>query len=169
MEINLGVPVVNAPVASGGRLFVSSQDNHFFALAQTDGRKLWDHQGITESAGILEGTSAAVAGEFVLAPIYLGRTLRASRVQNGRSAWNDMLTSSGGVTALSELDDIAGRPVVDRDLVFAISHSGLMVAINLSTGRPAGHGHEISAAFRRRRGSLAITSMWFPPTSASTA
>jgi outer membrane protein assembly factor BamB len=132
-KVNLGVPIVNAPVASGGRLFVSSQDNHFYALAQTDGRKLWDHQGITESAGILESTSAAVAGEFVIAP-YTSGELYALRVQNGRPAWNDMLTSSGGVTALSELDDIAGRPVVDRDMVFAISHSGVLAAITLSTG-----------------------------------
>ncbi len=130
---NLGVPVMNAPVASGGRVFVSTQDNHFYALAQADGRKLWDHQGIEESAGILESTSAAVAGEFVLAP-YTSGELYALRVQNGRSSWNDMLTSSGNVTALSELDDIAGRPVVDRDIVFAISHSGLMAAIALSTG-----------------------------------
>jgi len=132
-KVNLGVPIVNAPVASGGRLFVSSQDNHFYALAQVDGRKLWDHQGITESAGILESTSAAVAGEFVIAP-YTSGELYALRVQNGRPAWNDMLTGSGNVTALSELDDIAGRPVVDRDLVFAISHSGVMAAITLSTG-----------------------------------
>jgi outer membrane protein assembly factor BamB len=130
---NLGVPVMNAPVASGGRVFVSSQDNHFYALAETDGRKLWDHQGISESAGILESTSAAVAGEFVLAP-YTSGELYALRVQNGRPSWNDMLTSSGNITALSELDDIAGRPVVDRDIVFAISHSGLMAAISLSTG-----------------------------------
>jgi outer membrane protein assembly factor BamB len=132
-KINLGVPIVNAPVASGGRLFVSTQDNHFYALAQSDGRKLWDHQGITETAGILESTSAAVAGEFVIAP-YTSGELFALRVQNGRPAWSDMLTSAGGVTALSELDDIAGRPVVDRDMVFAISHSGLMAAITLSTG-----------------------------------
>jgi outer membrane protein assembly factor BamB len=130
---NLGVPVMNAPVAGGGRVFVSSQDNHFYALAQADGRKLWDHTGIEESAGILESTSAAVAGEFVLAP-YTSGELYALRVQNGRPSWNDMLTSSGNVTALSELDDIAGRPVVDRDIVFAISHSGLMAAISLSTG-----------------------------------
>ncbi len=130
---NLGVPIVNAPVASGGRVFVSTQDNHFYALAQADGRKLWDHQGIAESAGILESTSAAVAGEFVIAP-YTSGELYALRVQNGRPAWNDMLTSSGGVTALSELDDIAGRPVVDRDMVFAISHSGLMAAIGLNSG-----------------------------------
>jgi outer membrane protein assembly factor BamB len=129
----LGVPIVNAPVANGGRVFVSSQDNHFFALAEDDGRQLWDHQGITESAGILESTSAAVSGEYVLVP-YSSGELFAIRVQNGRPAWNDTLTRSGAVTALSELDDIAGRPVVDRDMVFAISHSGLMVALSLATG-----------------------------------
>jgi outer membrane protein assembly factor BamB len=132
-KVDLGVPIVNAPVANGGRVFVSSQDNHSFALAQTDGRKLWDHQGITESAGILESTSAAVAGEYVIMP-YSSGELFAIRVTNGRVAWSDMLTRTGTTTALSELDDIAGRPVIDRDMVFAISHSGLMAAINLNSG-----------------------------------
>jgi outer membrane protein assembly factor BamB len=132
-KTSVGVPIVNAPVANSGRVFVSSQDNHFYAFAEADGHKLWDHQAITETAGILESTSAAVAGDFVIAP-YTSGELYALNVQNGRPAWNDMLTASGQVTALSELDDIAGRPVVDRDLVFAISHSGLMVAINVNTG-----------------------------------
>jgi outer membrane protein assembly factor BamB len=135
-KVDFGVPIVNAPVASGGRVFVSSQDNHFYALAQVDGRKLWDHQGITESAGILESTSAAVAGEYVVVP-YSSGELFAIRVSNGRVAWSDMLTRTGATTALSELDDSAGRPVIDRDMVFAISHSGLMVAINLNTGERA--------------------------------
>lgn len=130
---SLGVPIVNAPTANGGRVFVSTQENHFYTLAQLDGRRLWDHQGIAESAGILESTSAAVAGEFVLAP-YSSGEIYALRVQNGRPAWNDLLTHAGVVTALSELDDIAGRPVVDRDVVYAISHSGIMVAINVNTG-----------------------------------
>ncbi len=132
-KTNLGVPIVNAPTANGGRIFVSSEDNHFVALAENDGRRLWDHQAITETAGILESTSAAVAGDFVIAP-YTSGELYALAVQNGRPAWNDMLNASGTVTALSELDDIAGRPVVDRDMVFAISHSGVMVAINLNSG-----------------------------------
>ncbi|HUO99205.1 MAG TPA: PQQ-binding-like beta-propeller repeat protein [Rhizomicrobium sp.] len=132
-RISVGVPITNAPVANGGRVFVSSQDNHFYAFAETNGRELWDHQGITESSGIMESTSAAVAGEFVLAP-YTSGEIYALRVQNGRPAWSDMLTRSHGVTALSEIDDIAGRPVVDRNLVFAISHSGVMAAIQLDTG-----------------------------------
>jgi outer membrane protein assembly factor BamB len=130
---NLQVPIVNAPVANGGRVFVSSEDNHFVALAEQDGRVLWDHQGITESAGILTSTSAAVAGDYVVVP-YTSGELYAIKVDNGRAEWNDMLTKSGNVTALSELDDIAGRPVIDRDMVFAVSHSGMMVAINLNTG-----------------------------------
>lgn len=129
----LDVPIVDAPTANGGRVFICTQDNHFYALAERDGRKLWDHQGISESAGVLESTSPAVAGDYVVAP-YSSGELFAIRVENGRPAWNDMLTRSGNVTALSELDDIAGRPVIDRDMVFAISHSGIMAAINLDTG-----------------------------------
>lgn len=133
-KVSLGVPVVNAPVANGGRIFVSSEDNHMFALTEQDGRQLWDHQGISESAGILESTSAAVAGDYVIAP-YSSGELYAIRVEDGRVAWNDMLTHSGTHTALSELDDIAGRPVIDRDMIFAISHSGVMVGINLDSGQ----------------------------------
>jgi len=130
---DLEVPIVNAPVAIGGRVFISSEDNHFVALAQSDGRTLWDHQGISESAGILTSTSVAVAGDTVIVP-YTSGELYALRIDNGTPEWNDMLTKSGNVTALSELDDIAGRPVIDRDMVFAISHSGVMAAININTG-----------------------------------
>ena len=130
---DLGVPIVNAPVVNGGRIFVSTHDNHFYAFAEADGRTLWDQQGVAESAGILSSTSAAVSGQFVIAP-YTSGELFALRVQNGQQAWNDVLSHSGQVTALSELDDIAARPVIDRDMVFAISHSGVMAAIALASG-----------------------------------
>lgn len=134
--INLGVPISDAPIANGGRVFVASQDNHFHAYAADDGRELWDHQGITETAGILVSTSAAVSGQFVVIP-YTSGELYAMRVQNGRPAWSDMLTRTGNTTALSTLDDIAARPVIDRDMVFAISHSGVMAAIAIDSGERA--------------------------------
>lgn len=135
-SINLGVPVFDAPIASGGRVFVASQDNHFHAYAASNGRELWDHQGISETAGLLVSTSAAVAGQFVVVP-YTSGELFAMRVQNGRQAWGDMLTRTGNTTALSSLDDIAARPVIDRDLVLAISHSGVMSAIAVDSGERA--------------------------------
>jgi outer membrane protein assembly factor BamB len=130
---DIGTPIVNAPVVSGGRVFVSTHDNHFYALAEDNGRQLWTHQGIPETAGVMSSTSAAVSGEFVIAP-YTSGELYALQVQNGTVAWSDVLSKTGQVTALSELDAIAGRPVIDRDVVYGISHSGVMAAIRLSTG-----------------------------------
>jgi outer membrane protein assembly factor BamB len=128
-----GVPIVNAPVINSGRLYISTNDNRFYALAEADGRSLWEVQGITEPANILSSTSAAVAGEVVVAPFTSGE-LNAYRVQNGQPAWGDVLSRTGAVTQLSEIDAIAGRPVIDRDMVFAISQSGILAGINLSTG-----------------------------------
>jgi len=130
---DLGMPIVNAPTVNGGRLFVSTHDNHFYALAETDGRNLWDHQGISDPAGILASTNAAVSGETVIAP-YTSGEIYALRVQNGQVGWNDVLSRSGRVTALSSLDTIAGRPVIDRGVVYAISQSGLMAAFSINTG-----------------------------------
>jgi outer membrane protein assembly factor BamB len=130
---NLGMPIVNAPVVNGGRIFVSTHDNHFYAFAESDGRQLWENQGITESAGILASTNAAVSGETVIVP-YTSGEIFALRVQNGQVGWSDVLSRSGHVTALSALDDIAGRPVIDRGVVYAISQSGLMAAFQINTG-----------------------------------
>ena len=130
---NLGMPIVNAPVVNGGRIFVSTHDNHFYALAESDGRQLWENQGITESAGILASTNAAVSGETVIVP-YTSGEIFALRAQNGQVGWSDVLSRTGHVTALSALDDIAGRPVIDRGVVYAISQSGLMAAFQINTG-----------------------------------
>jgi len=130
---NLGMPIINAPVVSGGRVFVSTHDNHFYAMAASDGRTLWDHQGIAESAGMLASTNAAVSGETVIAP-YTSGEIFALRAQNGQVGWSDVLSRSGQVTALSALDTVAGRPVIDRGVVYAISQSGLMAAFSVNTG-----------------------------------
>lgn len=127
------VPFRAAPVVNGGRVFVSTQENQLLALAEDDGRVLWDHRGIAESAGILGSNSVAVSGDLVVVP-YTSGELFALNVRNGRAAWSDTLARSGGLTPLSTLADISGRPVIDRGLVFAISHAGRLVSIDIRTG-----------------------------------
>ncbi|HXJ02738.1 MAG TPA: PQQ-binding-like beta-propeller repeat protein, partial [Micropepsaceae bacterium] len=61
----------------------------------------------------------------------------ALRAQNGTPAWTDTLTRSGNTTSLTIINDIAGRPVIDRNMVFAISHSGTLAAINFRSGSRA--------------------------------
>jgi outer membrane protein assembly factor BamB len=133
---NATVPFRAAPVVNGGRVFVATQENQLLALAADDGRVLWDHRGIAESAGMLGSNSVAVSGDVVVVP-YTSGELFALRVQNGKAIWSDTLQRTGKLTPLASLADISGRPVIDRGLVFANSHAGRLVAIDIRTGERA--------------------------------
>jgi len=132
-ERDFSLPFRAAPSADSGRVFVITHDNQLFALDVATGKTLWEHQVIVEGAGLLGNSSPAIEGDVLIAPFTSGE-LVALRVENGRVAWQDILTRTGRLTSLSTLSDIAGRPVIDRGRVFAVSHSGRMVSIDLRTG-----------------------------------
>jgi outer membrane protein assembly factor BamB len=130
---NVAAPVHSPPTVADGRIFAVTVDNELNALSAEDGRRLWSHNGIPESAGLLGGASPAVDGEVVIAP-YSSGELFALRVENGRVVWSDSLAASRSANAVAGLADIRGRPVIDRAKVFAVSHSGRMAAIDLRSG-----------------------------------
>ncbi len=139
------VPFHGAPTVADGRVFVTSDDNEMLALDAESGAVLWTYQGIVETARLLTGPSPAVLGDIVVAPFASGE-LVALRVQNGNPVWSDSLTRGAGLTALSEINDVAGSPVIIDGIVYAMSHSGTLVAIELRTGervwsQPAGGLH----------------------------
>ncbi len=94
----------------------------------------WTHTGIEETAGLVGSASPAVDGDIVIVP-YSSGEIFALRAENGRQLWSDNLAAIRRADAVSALADIRGRPVVDRGRVYAISHSGRMVAIDLASGR----------------------------------
>ena len=129
-------PMRSAPTVAGGRVFVITIDNQAHALSAEDGSKLWSHTGISETAGLLGGASPAVSQGIALIP-YSSGELFALRVENGKAVWQDTLSNVRRIDALSSLADIRGMPLIDRGRVFAISHSGTMVSIDLRTGARA--------------------------------
>jgi outer membrane protein assembly factor BamB len=129
----VGAPVRGAPTVADGRVFAITVENELNVLSAEDGRKLWTHNGTAETAGLLGGETPAVEGDVVVVP-YSSGEIFALRVENGRPLWSDNLATAGRFDAMSSLADIRGRPVIDRGRVYAISHSGRMVSINLRTG-----------------------------------
>jgi len=130
---SLASPAHGPPTAFSSRVFAITVDNELEVLAAADGHRLWTHNGLPEPTDLLIGASAAVQGDTVIVP-YSSGELYALRVENGRAVWSDNLATSRPLGALSSLADIRGQPVIDRDRVFAISHSGILVAIDLRTG-----------------------------------
>ena len=129
----LPAPSHDAPTVAEGRVFAITVENQLVVLSAEDGRQLWTHIGLPETANLLGSSSPAVDAGIAVIPYTSGEVF-ALRVENGRPLWSDALASARPVGALGSLADIRGGPVIDRDRVFALSHSGLMVSLDLRTG-----------------------------------
>ncbi len=126
-------PFHTAPTVRDGKVYVVNRDNRMWALDAATGADVWNHEVFAEGAGVLASTSPAASGDLVIIP-YTNGDIYALRANNGRPLWNDSLTRTGSADSLSSINDIAGRPVIDGNLVFAISHAGRLVAIDSRTG-----------------------------------
>ena len=126
-------PMRAGPTVYRGRVFAITVANELFALDANDGRQLWSHAGIVETAGLLGGAAPAAGGGVVVAPYSSGEVV-ALRIENGRVLWSDALAAIQRTNPVSSLAHIRGAPVIDRDRVIVVAHSGRMVAINLRSG-----------------------------------
>ena len=129
----VGTPIHAAPTVADGRIYVVNVDNELVVLSSDDGHRLWGHNGLPETAGLLGGASPAVEGEVAVVA-YSSGELFALTAAGGRPLWSESLAETRRADAVSSLADIRGRPVIDRDRVFAIGHSGRMGTIDLRTG-----------------------------------
>lgn len=130
------VPVRSAPLVSDGLVYVVLLDNQLTALDAATGEKRWRHSGFSEPASLLGGATPAGLDGTVIVP-YSSGEIFALRAANGRATWSDNLAAIRRVDAASALADINALPVTDGKLVYAISHSGRMVAVDLRTGARA--------------------------------
>jgi outer membrane protein assembly factor BamB len=130
---DVGVPIRTAATVISGRAFLVTTDNQLLAVDTENGEVLWNQRAFQESAGLIAATSPAATNDVVVAPFTSGE-LDAVRIQTGSLAWSDQLTRTGNFTPLANINAIAARPVINDGRVYAISHSGRFVAIDLRTG-----------------------------------
>lgn len=133
-RVETEAPVRTPPTAYRGRVYLSTNTNEFLALEQETGERAWTFQSFEESARFLSSASPAAAGDLVVAPFSSGE-LVAFLADNGRAVWDTTLSRQTRLTALAELNDIAGSPVIDRGLVYVVSHGGRFSAIDIRTGQ----------------------------------
>ncbi len=133
-KVKLSSPSRAAPSIIGDRIFVVTLDNKISAFSANDGSSLWDYQALSEVSGIVGAASPAANNEIVV-PAFSSGEIMALHVENGSVAWSDDLSPSTRVGGLAALPDIQGLPVLDKDLVFAISFGGKMVALDQKTGQ----------------------------------
>jgi outer membrane protein assembly factor BamB len=132
-ETRTEAPVHAAPTVAQGRVYVVDVDDQLLTFNTANGAPDWNYQALTEPARILAASSPAVEGDTVVASFASGE-LVALRAENGTELWNESLSRTTRSSALSEIRDIAGRPVIYKGDVFAVSHANVMTATDLRTG-----------------------------------
>lgn len=123
-----------APTIAEAKLFIPTLDDQLFALAAADGKKVWSYQATAAETSVLGLPSPAYADGLVVAGFGSG-DLDCLRAASGAVSWTDSLASIGGRTSLVDLSAIHGLPVIDQGRVYAVGLGGLMVSLDLRSGR----------------------------------
>ncbi len=129
-----GAPTRSSPTVVEGRLFVTTIEDRLVALAAEDGRQLWNHQSANPRTSVLGLPAPTYASGLVVGGFGSGE-LATMRADSGSVAWADNLAIAARSGSLADFAAIRGRPVISDGKVYAIGMGGLMVAIDLPTGR----------------------------------
>ena len=130
---NANAPIRSGPAVFDEQVYAVTVVNETLALSQAEGRELWSHQGIEEQAGLLGSATPAVSADSVVTAYSSGEVFGLLR-ENGRELWRDTLSSVTEAAAGTQMADIRGLPVIDRDRVIAISNAQRMLAIDRRRG-----------------------------------
>jgi len=129
----LPAPARAAPTVMQGRVFLTLLNNTIVALNAGNGEQIWEHNGNNQSAGLVGAASPAADRDIVVPGLSSGELL-ALRVENGALAWKDNLLPSRRIAGLSGISDIRAMPVLEGDLIIAISYGGKIAALDKRTG-----------------------------------
>ena len=127
-------PVHGASTFSAGKLYFIDVSDQLQAMDAKTGQPLWTYQALDESARMMIASSPAVTADEVVAPFASGELIGLN-IANGNDLWNDVLSLTNRNNALSEIRDIAGRPVISRGIAYAGGHSGVFAAVDVRTGQ----------------------------------
>ena len=133
-RVSTGRALRSAPSYADGRIFVTTLDNMTLAYSASTGVSLWSHNGMIANAALLGAASPAIKNNKVVVA-YSSGELYALQTNNGRIFWGDNLSVKRGSGGVARISHVRGNPVIDGNMVFATSHSGRLIALDLKTGR----------------------------------
>lgn len=126
-------PARAAPTVVEGRIYLLSLDNRLNVLSAADGSPLWSYSGVSETTNLLGSAAPAADANLAVLPLSSGEIF-GLRPETGQVAWEDNLSAVRRTGSLSSISDIRGLPVIDQGVVYAISFSGRMVALDEVSG-----------------------------------
>ena len=131
---SLDAPARSAPTVVQGRLFVVTLDGRAVALNAATGDRIWNYQATAVATSVLGEPAPAYADGTIVCGFGSGE-LVALRADSGSLAWTDSLAAIRGRNSVLDLSAIRGLPLIENNVVYAVGVGGLMLALDLRSGR----------------------------------
>lgn len=135
---DMKIPVRSAPMEENGSLYFITSNNRLYALNSATGAIQWNHSTIQESTRMLGAPTPVSAklsnGRTVILAPYSSGELYAIDAQSGDQVWVVSLAGAFSRSAQLGINDISATPVVRGNRVYAVSHDGVLMALDVNTG-----------------------------------
>ena len=129
----LGAAGTGTPAVFGDLVYVVAGDDVAWALETDTGRIRWQLSGSPDIHNVLGGPAPAITDKYAVFAFGAGELQGAFR-KGGLRLWDAQIAGERLGVASARVDDITGDPVVVGERVYAGSHSGRTVALNLGNG-----------------------------------
>lgn len=126
--------ILSAPQSDGRTLVVQSYNGHLYGMDLQTGRSRWFYDS-NMPVLTLRGTSTPViSGDMVMAGFSNGR-VQGFDLNSGAVRWEARVAIAQGRSEIERIVDVDGTLLLVSNVVYAVSHQGNLVAIDLQSGR----------------------------------
>lgn len=128
-------PIRIAPTVTEKMLLVQTVDNKLYALDKSNGQELWRFGVAHEDTVIAGGASPAYdAEDNVVVAGFSNGEIVVLNATVGNALWSEMLVSNKQVTSATDINTIGAYPIIQDGIIYAISNSDIMLALDMRTG-----------------------------------
>jgi len=130
---DLNTTGTGSPSVFGDLVYVVSGDEIGWALDAGNGRVRWQVSGTPDANNVLGAPAPAVSEKYAVFAFGSGQVLGVFR-KGGLSRWDAQIAGRRAGFGTGSVTDITTDPVIDGGTIFAGSHAGRTVALDLDTG-----------------------------------
>lgn len=133
-KVQLSGQVLATPAVGATRVIVQTMDGRLHALNPETGAVLWVYDTAIPVLTLRGSSHPVILGNVTLAGFSNGK-LVALDTESGFVGWEKPVSEPKGRSELERLNDLDGRFWVTRNIVYATTYQGNVVAIDISSGR----------------------------------
>jgi outer membrane protein assembly factor BamB len=132
----LSSEVVSPPAVDGLNVIVQTNDGAVVNLNPQTGEQRWRQDTQIPALTLRGASSGAIFGPFVAVGAANG-ILAIFDLKTGQKRWADRVAVPTGDTEIERLVDVDSTPVVQGNLLIAVSYQGNLTAYNITSGLKA--------------------------------